>query len=51
MHRERPRTVGWGRPNLAHNVEKQMSKAILKDGMTRWVESQAPKLGPSQDFN
>jgi len=51
MHQERLRVVGWGRPNLVHNIEKEMSKAILIDGMTRWLESQAPKPGPSQDFN
>ncbi len=28
-----------------HNVEDKMSKAILKDGMARKVESQAFKLG------
>jgi hypothetical protein len=33
------------------NVEKKMSKAILKDGMTRWAKSQAPKHGLAQDFN
>jgi hypothetical protein len=41
MHRERPQTVGWGRPNLVRSVEEKMSKAILKDGMIGWVESQA----------
>jgi len=28
-----------------------MSKAILKDGMTWWVESQTSKLGPAKDLN
>jgi hypothetical protein len=35
--------VGWGRLNLIHNAKEKMSMAFLKDGMARWVESQAPK--------
>jgi hypothetical protein len=36
---------------MVHNDEKKMSKAIIKDGMTGRTKSQAPKLGPAQDFN
>jgi hypothetical protein len=39
MHRERPQAIGWGRPNLIRSAEKKMSKAILKDGMTRWTKN------------
>jgi hypothetical protein len=28
-----------------------MLEAILKDGMTRWAQNQAPKHGHAQDFN
>jgi hypothetical protein len=31
--------MGWGKPNLVHNVEEKILKTILKDGMTRWVEN------------
>jgi hypothetical protein len=51
MHQERLRAMGWGRPNLVHNVEEKMSKTILKYGMTRQVESQTPKPWPSEDLN
>jgi hypothetical protein len=27
------------------NVDEKILKAIIKDGMTKWVKSQAPKLG------
>jgi len=39
MHRKRQQVVGWRRPNLVHNDEEKMSKAILKDGMIGWVEN------------
>jgi hypothetical protein len=45
MHWKRPWVVGWGRFNLVRNVEDKISKAILKDGMVKRVESQAFKLG------
>ncbi len=56
MHQERPWIVGWGRLNLVHNVKEKMSKAFLKDGMARWIESQAPKpnlhkISTKQDNN
>jgi len=35
MHQERPQAMGWGKPNLVHNVEEKMLKAILEDGMTK----------------
>jgi hypothetical protein len=41
----------WGKPNLVCNVEEKMLKTILKDGMTRWVESQTLELRPTQDFS
>jgi hypothetical protein len=31
--------MGRGKPNLVLDVEEKMLEAILKDGMTRWVES------------
>lgn len=34
-------------PNLMHNFEEKMSKAILKDKMTRWAKSQTVELGPA----
>jgi hypothetical protein len=30
-----------------HNFEEKMSKAILKDKMTRWAKSQTVELGPA----
>jgi hypothetical protein len=38
-------------PNLVCNVEKKMLKIILKDGMTRWVESQTLKFKLAQDLS
>jgi len=35
MNQERPRAMGWGKPNLVRNVEEKMLEAILEDGMTR----------------
>jgi len=35
MHRKRPQAMVWGGPNLVRSAEEKMSKAILKDGMTR----------------
>jgi hypothetical protein len=49
MHQEKQRAMKWGMPNLVHNVEKKMSKAILKYGMTRCTKSQTPKHGHAQD--
>jgi hypothetical protein len=37
--------MGWGRPNLMHNVEVKMSKAILKDGMIKRAKSQTLEHG------
>jgi hypothetical protein len=51
MYPERPWVVGWGRPNLMHNVEENMLEAISKAGMTRWVENQALEPRFVQDFN
>jgi hypothetical protein len=31
--------MGQGKPNLVLNIEEKILEAILKDGMTRWVES------------
>jgi hypothetical protein len=44
MHRKRPQTMGWGKPNLVRNVEVKMSKAILKDKMIKRAKRQTPKL-------
>jgi len=33
-----------------HDVEEKILKAILKDGIIRWVKSQTPKHGLAQDF-
>jgi len=42
---------GMWRPNLVHSAKEKMSKAILKDGMTGRVESQALEPSPTQDLN
>jgi len=39
--------MGWGRPNLVHNVEDKMLESILKVKMTRGAKSQTLKLGPA----
>ncbi len=39
------------KPNLMCIVEEKTSKAIQKDGITKWVQNQAPKLGPTQNLN
>jgi len=31
--------MGRGKPNLVLNVEEKILEALLKDEMTRWVES------------
>ncbi len=36
---------------MVHNVEKKMSKVILKDGMIGWAKNQAPKFHLAQDFS
>jgi hypothetical protein len=43
--------MGRKRFNLVRNAKEKLSKAILKDGMIRWVESQAPEAGLAQDLN
>jgi len=43
--------MGWGKPNMVHNVEEKMPNAILKDGMTRQSKSQTLELGPAQDLS
>ncbi len=40
-----------GKPNLVCSVEEKMSKVVQKDGITKWAQNQAPKLGPTQNFN
>jgi hypothetical protein len=42
---------GMGRPNLVRSAKEKMPEAILKDGMTKHAENQAPKLGHAQDLN
>jgi hypothetical protein len=51
MHQEKPRAMGWGRPNLVCSVEEKMLKAILGDGMIKEAKGQAFKLGHAQDFS
>jgi hypothetical protein len=36
--------MGWGKPNLVHNVKGKMSKAIIKDGMNGWAKTKHPNL-------
>lgn len=43
--------MGWWTPNLVHKAEEKMLEAILKDGITRRAQNQAPKHGHAQDFN
>ncbi len=50
MHKKKTTSRGMG-PNLMCNVEKKMLKIILKDGMTRWVESQTLELKLAQDLS
>jgi hypothetical protein len=45
MHWIKPQVIGWGRPNLVHNVEDKMLKSTLKVEMTRREKSQTLKLG------
>jgi hypothetical protein len=45
MHQEKPRSVGWGRPNLVCSVEEKMLETILKDGMTNEAEGKHSNLG------
>jgi len=42
---------GMGIPNMVHNVDEKMSKAILKDGMSRRAKNQVFKFGLKQNFN
>jgi hypothetical protein len=51
MHREKPWTMGWWTPSLAHKIEEKMLKTILKDGMNGWPQSQTPKHGHAQDLS
>jgi len=36
---------------MVHNVDEKMSKAILKDGMSRRAKNQVFKFGLKQNFN
>jgi hypothetical protein len=43
--------MGWERPNSVRSAEEKILEAILKYGITRWAESQTPKLGLAQHLN
>jgi len=51
MHRKKPQTIGWGRPNLMCNVDEKILEVIRKKGVTRQVEKQTPiELRHAQDL-
>ncbi len=51
MHWKKTRVARWGKPNLVHNVKEKMSKAVLKEGMTKLAKNQAFEHVLAQNLN
>ncbi len=51
MHQEKPQVVRMGGDTIWCVVSRKKYQRPLKNGMTKWVESQTLELRPTQDFN
>jgi hypothetical protein len=45
----KPKTKGWGRPNMVHNTQEKTFEGKWKHEMIRWANSQASVLSLAHD--